>query len=113
MCVLFNPLNIRLSCHNKTFRKYTNSSLNLPAILPEAVLAKRTAHCHIWKGVVKDRSNVFLKRIKSPYLEPAVRVRMDKIRQNGRHKQRISNLYIMDHSFQLTIVKSLASETPR
>ena len=39
--VLFNPLNIRLSCLNKAFRKYIYSSLNLPAILPEAVLANK------------------------------------------------------------------------
>ena len=41
MCVLINPLNIGLSCHNKAFWKYTNSSLNLTAILPEAVLANK------------------------------------------------------------------------
>ena len=41
MCVLFNLLNIRLSYHNKAFRKYTKSSLNLPAILPESVVAKK------------------------------------------------------------------------
>ena len=41
MCVLFILLNIQLSCQNKAFRKYTNSSLNLPAILPEAVLANK------------------------------------------------------------------------
>ena len=29
MCELFNPLNIRLSCSNKAFRKYTNSSLKI------------------------------------------------------------------------------------
>lgn len=38
MFVLFNLLIIQLSCQNKAFRKCTNFSLNLPAVLPEAVL---------------------------------------------------------------------------
>ena len=36
-----------------------------------------------------------------------------KIGIDRRRKQQISNLYIMDHSFQLTIVNSLVSEMPR
>ena len=37
VCYL-NLLIIRLSYQNKAFQKYINSSLNLPAILPEAEL---------------------------------------------------------------------------
>ena len=65
MCVLYNPLNFRLSCHKKAFRKYTNSSLNLPEVLlgiftrnnseffennDASHLQIRTAHFLIWKS---------------------------------------------------------------
>ena len=80
VCVLSNPLNIGYLVITRPFE---NTLISVWICLPfyrKLYLQIRIAHCHIWKSVVKDRSNVFLKRIKSLYLGPAVRMRIEKIR---------------------------------